>query len=335
LNRLRIILLLLCCAYISNAQDIHFSQFYAAPLTLNPASTGDFKGNWRINNIYRNQWNTIKPGYMSNALSFDMPVYLVGEKFGGGFNLITDKSGPGNLNVAKINLSIAWHRTINQHAFHIGYQAGYIIKSVDVDNLTFPDQFNWETGSFDTKLSSYDDRLNKNYSFVDMNLGFGWNRKFGSVTPKFGFALFHINKPVDSFYKNAARLNTRSVITLNVKWDLNEKIYLEPDILYMKQQAATDFVAGIRAGRKFEDNASTITGVFVGLHARNTFTTETDAAIITAGINLKNIDAGLSYDLNVSSLQTATKSQGAFEISLTYTAPSTRLVKIKIPCDRY
>lgn len=335
LIRFLIIYLLLCTTCAIQAQDIHFSQFYASPLTLNPAATGDFKGDWRINNIYRSQWNSIGPGYMTNALGFDMPVYLIGEKFSGGINLVTDKSGPGNLFATKINLSVAWHRTINKHAFHIGYQAGYVMKSVNVNNLTFPDQFNQEIGSFDTKLLSYDDRLNNHYSFVDMNAGIGWNRKFGKVTPKVGFAFFHINRPADSFYGNAARLKTRSVLTFHLKWELNETIYIQPDILYMKQQAATDFIAGFRAGRKMNENAANITGIFAGLHARNTFTAETDAAIITAGINMKNMDIGLSYDINVSSLQPATKNKGAFEISLIYTAPSTRLVKIKIPCDRY
>jgi len=335
LNRFLITFFFLCCAFITQAQDTHFSQFYASPLTLNPASTGDFKGDWRINNIYRKQWNAISPGYMTNALGFDMPVYLAGEKFSGGINFVTDMSGPGDLFVTKINLSVAWHRTINKHAFHIGYQAGYVLKSVNAGNLSFPDQFNQETGSFDSELASYDDRLNSNYSFLDMNVGFGWNRKFGRVTPKAGFALFHINKPADSFYENDATLKPRSVITFHLKWELNETIYIQPDFLYMQQQEAIDFVAGVRAGRKMNENDANITGIFVGLHARNTFTAETDAAIITVGVNMKYLDVGLSYDVNVSSLQPATKNNGAFEISLTYTALSTRLVKIKIPCDRY
>jgi type IX secretion system PorP/SprF family membrane protein len=317
------------------AQDTHFSQFYASPLTLNPAATGDFKGDWRINNIYRKQWSAINPGYMTNALGFDMPVYLAGEKFSGGINFVTDKTGPGNLFVTKVNLSVAWHRTINKHAFHVGYQAGYVMKSINAGDLSYPDQFNQETGSFDTRLASYDDRLNNHCSFLDMNIGFGWNRKFGRVTPKIGYAIFHINKPDDSFSSIVTKLKPRSVITFNLKWELNETVYIQPDILYMQQQEATDFVAGMRAGRKMKENAANITGLFVGFHARNTFTTETDAAIITAGVNLKYIDVGLSYDVNVSSLQPATNNNGAFEISITYTALSTRLVKIKIPCDRY
>ncbi len=335
MSRFLLAFLLVCTSFAIQAQDVHFSQFYASPLTLNPAATGDFKGDWRINNIYRNQWSAISPGYMTNALGFDMPVYLIGEKFSGGINLVTDKSGPGNLFATKINLSVAWHRTFNKHAFHVGYQAGYVMKSINVDKLSFPDQFNQEIGSFDPKLASFDDKLNSNYSFIDMNIGIGWNRKFGKVTPKVGFAMFHINKPTDSFYESADNLKPRSVITFNLKWELNETIYLQPDILYMQQQSATDFIAGLRAGKKITENPANITGIYAGLHARNTFTAEMDAAIITAGVNLKNIDVGLSYDVNVSSLQPATKNKGAFEISLTYTAPSTRLVKIKIPCDRY
>ena len=30
------------------AQDPHFSQFFASPLTLNPAFTGKFDGEWRL-----------------------------------------------------------------------------------------------------------------------------------------------------------------------------------------------------------------------------------------------------------------------------------------------
>ena len=37
-------------------QDRHFSQFYASPLTMNPALTGAFAGKFRIAGIYRDQW---------------------------------------------------------------------------------------------------------------------------------------------------------------------------------------------------------------------------------------------------------------------------------------
>ena len=42
-----------------NAQDPHFSQFYASPLLLNPALTGAFPGNVRASGSYREQWPSI------------------------------------------------------------------------------------------------------------------------------------------------------------------------------------------------------------------------------------------------------------------------------------
>ncbi|MES1226414.1 MAG: type IX secretion system membrane protein PorP/SprF, partial [Bacteroidota bacterium] len=41
------------------AQDPNFSQFFASPLTLNPALTGKFDGVYRVAGNYRNQWPTI------------------------------------------------------------------------------------------------------------------------------------------------------------------------------------------------------------------------------------------------------------------------------------
>jgi len=41
---------------VSLAQDPNFSQFFASPLTLNPALTGKFDGNFRLAGNYRNQW---------------------------------------------------------------------------------------------------------------------------------------------------------------------------------------------------------------------------------------------------------------------------------------
>jgi hypothetical protein len=39
-----------------SAQDPHFSQFFASPLTLNPALTGKFDGVLRVAGNYRDQW---------------------------------------------------------------------------------------------------------------------------------------------------------------------------------------------------------------------------------------------------------------------------------------
>src|SRR5678810_596663 len=56
------------------AQDPNFSQFFASPLTLNPAMTGKFDGVYRVAGNYRNQWPTIYNAYTTYTASFDAGI---------------------------------------------------------------------------------------------------------------------------------------------------------------------------------------------------------------------------------------------------------------------
>ena len=68
--------LIICVALVSviNAQDPNFSQFFASPLTLNPALTGKFDGVYRFAANYRNQWPTISNAYTTDTASLDMGI---------------------------------------------------------------------------------------------------------------------------------------------------------------------------------------------------------------------------------------------------------------------
>ena len=75
----------------SFAQDHMYSQFFNSPLYLNPALTGQFEGDLRMNLIYRNQWTTV-PGnlsYVSASIDYNVP------RFGGGVGLLVTRSSEG------------------------------------------------------------------------------------------------------------------------------------------------------------------------------------------------------------------------------------------------
>ena len=62
--------LTVCVAMVSvtNAQDPNFSQFFASPLTLNPAMTGLFDGTFRVAGNY---------GLLSIMLLLPKPLPLI------------------------------------------------------------------------------------------------------------------------------------------------------------------------------------------------------------------------------------------------------------------
>ena len=103
-KKISILLFLIITSGYLLAQDIHFSQFYYSPLTLNPANTGRFDGDWRISNIFRTQWGSISKPYNTIAVGIDKRLNYFTQKFGVGIYFLNDKSGSAELNANKIML---------------------------------------------------------------------------------------------------------------------------------------------------------------------------------------------------------------------------------------
>src|SRR5688500_7651729 len=87
-------LLLIVLPINLSGQDLHFTQFYAAPTYLNPAFTGANACS-RLSTSYRNQCPAISKGYVSYALSYDH--YVPNSSSGFGFLFTNDKAGSGQL----------------------------------------------------------------------------------------------------------------------------------------------------------------------------------------------------------------------------------------------
>src|SRR6266576_5713401 len=142
------------------AQDIHYSQFYASPLTLNPALTGVNECNYRANAMYRNQWHsgTDNP-YTTPSISFDINNVLQRIIKKGTFSLggllLDDKAGDGDLQNLSIMGSAAYQRPLDASRKlngSFGLQFGYVQKSLKFDQLTWETQFDGQ--QFDPNINA-------------------------------------------------------------------------------------------------------------------------------------------------------------------------------------
>src|SRR5690625_4984932 len=81
--------------FSANTQDIHYSQFYMAPLHLNPAMAGVMNCNSRMIVNYRNQWATVLTNpYNTFSASYDQKVPVGREDyFGWGASAWGDVAG--------------------------------------------------------------------------------------------------------------------------------------------------------------------------------------------------------------------------------------------------
>jgi type IX secretion system PorP/SprF family membrane protein len=320
--------------YALHAQDVHFSQYYFSPLSLNPANTGNFKGDYRFFGNYRSQWRDINKAYNTMSVGGDFNFFPRNKQYAAGFVLINDKSG-GNLQVNKLLFSLAKHVKWKGNQLHVALQPGVVMKSIDMNANTFPNQLNWNKGQFDNTLPNNEAFTGQVYNYFDLNAGLAWSRKMGKVEPEIGAACFHLTQPNESFYGQNNKLSIRQAYNLALSYSVNPQVILKVHSLYGLTTKTSDWVSGANVVYVLSRDAFFDNSFFAGVMWRSGIGRNADAGIATMGFNVSHYTVGFSYDITFSSLKTAVNSKGGFELAFIYRAKSTRLVKKIIPCERY
>lgn len=317
------------------AQDIHFSQYYFSPLSLNPANTGNSKSDFRFFGNYRSQWRDISRAYNTFSAGGDFNAYLGKHNISGGLLFVNDKSS-GNLVVNKIMPSIAYHQKAGRFNLHYGVQPSIVMKSVDFNSHSFPNQLNWAKGIFDNSLPNYETNVGQRFTYFDLNAGIVISRKFGNVEPEIGAAYFHINQPKENFLGNDnSRLPLRHAYTAALEINAGASALIKLHSLYGYTDKVSDWVSGITGEYILSRDIFFTNSVFAGVMWRDGFNRNPDAGIVTVGFNYSHYTLGFSYDITFSQLKTAVDSKGAFEIAFIYRAKNTHLSQKILPCERY
>ncbi|HRP89948.1 MAG TPA: PorP/SprF family type IX secretion system membrane protein [Edaphocola sp.] len=327
------------------AQDVHFTQFNATPMTINPAFTGAFQGDYRVSAIYRDQWREAigVAAFKTIAVSFDMPVIKdisIDDYLAVGAQLYNDRAGEGNLNNFSALGSIAYHKFFGESgtaALTVGLQAGYANKNIDLSKLYFAGDFN--NGGFVQGLDPmYNNLTTRTGSFL-MNAGAAFSY---AATEKFSFVIGaganNLTQPLESFQKQRATkdvgLGIRYTGQLGADIGIGERFHLRPAILAQSQSNALELIGGAELLYKLGDDYTTpdAPSVFVGGWYRHL-----DAAMITAGVEFNNFRIGAAYDLNTSGLKQSTNGYGGMELMIQYIQPSPLQFarRLLYPCARF
>lgn len=321
------------------AQDVHFTQFTAAPLIVNPAFTGT-QGTWRVAAIYRDQWRSVTSPFKTYAVSLDAPIIpdiSHHDNLSAGVQLYNDRAGDGNLSNLSVLGSVAYHKFLGERedkTLSVGFQAGYTQKSVDLTKLYFPNEYN--NGQFEPGTSG--EAMNNKVNYLTINAGLAWSHKVGE---RFGYQIGlganNLNQPQESMQKkqnSQVGLGMRYTAQVGLTAFVSEKFSLRPAVLYQSQSTATELVAGnefnLIVGNP--DVHDFTTAVFLGGYYR-----ASDAIMVNAGVEFKGFRVGVSYDYNTSSLKTASNGNGGFEISVVYLVPRPLdfAHKVNYPCARF
>lgn len=307
------------------AQGLHFSQYYNAPMLLNPANTAlmpDY--DFRLGVNYRNQWAAIPVPYNTFSAFGDIKVGGNSNNeehnnwLGIGMAFFSDKAGDGNLALSQVQGSLAYHLQLSsQVMFSLGASGSYVQRSVNYDNLTFDAQ--WDGFSFNARLPNAEKVgiIKTSYYTVTPGINLAWFPN-EAVYVKLGGSVANINEPTESFYQSGKNtIAYRPIVNLDMLFRTGPVLIVNPSGYYTTQKGATEIVVGSLFRTMLSNNNKLNTGfssqLILGAYARLG-----DALIGVAGIQMGPVQFTANYDFTMSSLAPYNASYGALEFSLIY-----------------
>ncbi|RMD76120.1 MAG: type IX secretion system membrane protein PorP/SprF [Bacteroidetes bacterium] len=310
---------LLCVSLMSPAQDIHFTMYDMAPLSLNPAHTGAYEGTFRIGGIYRDQWASIMPNQFTTPMFYlDAPVLMVGKRnwVGVGMMMYQDKAGVARLRNGTVQFSGAFHLALDKKSDYVltlGLQGGMVQRDFDITSpeVLLGDELLAGTPGASPDRTVQEPRAN----YLDMATGVMFRARMNDETTfTAGIAAHHINKPKYSLLQQNSKAITQPLRLnghMRVDYQYNELLTLSPTLLFQNMAGTNEII--LQGWGKYlikkEQDLSLIGGLGYRL---------ADAAMVIVGAQYQDWKVALSYDINTSSLRRASNYRGGFEIALGY-----------------
>jgi type IX secretion system PorP/SprF family membrane protein len=303
----------------ANAQDLHFSQWFNSPLSINPANTGFIpEADYRIGANYRNQWSSIMSvPYKTMSIWGDAQIFrdrIESGWLGLGGLVLRDVAGSGSLSSTKVYGSVAYHQMISTaHLLSFGFNVGWSNKRINNADLKFPDQFDGQFFDKQIPTSVYLD--NPSISYFDVQTGVNY-AYFPSenLYVNGGVSVMHLNRPRESFFTSDEpgvdnRIAMRYNAFGNVSYKMSNDLIINGMAYYSRQASSSEMVVGGNLQYNLSgDGESQLIG---GLYFR-----PGDAMIPMIGYQWKSIKLTFSYDATVSSLKQYNNGRGAFEFAL-------------------
>lgn len=320
---------------VSPAQDPEFSQYYAAPLYLNPAFAGTSVDHRFIAN-YRNQWPNISQAFQTYAFSYD--YNLDTHNSGLGFLMMADKAGSANLKSTQFNFQYAYKvRLTDKMVLSSGVNFGVGSRSIDFNKLVFYQQLDFAQNS--DNLPPPPQFHVEGQTYFD----FGGGLLLYSRKIWLGYSMAHLNRPNRSLLDEESEIPIKTSVHGGVRIPLYNGVFkrdrtasIAPSFVY-KQQGNFDqldlgtyfFYEPIVVGLWYR-------GIPIQQNAKDNISQ--DAVVVVLGFQLQNVELSYSYDVTVSELGPI--SGGAHEVGLKFKIELATQVKKRkrerfIPCPTF
>ncbi|MES2763070.1 MAG: type IX secretion system membrane protein PorP/SprF [Bacteroidota bacterium] len=314
---------------LMKAQDPQFTQFYAAPMYLNPAFTGVTYEHRFVAN-YRNQWPGISKTYQTYMASYDYNMSDINS--GLGITVMQDKAGTAGLTHSQFGVNYAYHFKVTKFSeIRLGANLNYNMKRIDFTKLKFNDQIS--TGSGISSEASNYEQLN----FMDFAAGALLN----STEYWLGLSAKHLTQPNSSLTGDRVPLPISLSLHGGYRFIIEQKSkelkrYFSPAFNYRHQQKYDQLDLGVYYYHLPLNVGLWYRGLPFKKYEPTYSSRESIALLIGFDITQYNLRIGYSYDITVSKLGIS-NSWGAHELSIVYeiAKKKKRSRRVLVSCPKF
>ncbi|MCB0540767.1 MAG: PorP/SprF family type IX secretion system membrane protein [Chitinophagales bacterium] len=309
LNFSRLFILFIALFQFAIAQQVEFSQFYAAPLHLNNALAGISYGP-RVAINYRNQWPELgdgpNGGFVTYNVSYDQHI----EKLHGGVGVQFTSDRVSNNKIVLNTVSAMYSfqiRASKKFGIKLGLGGSYNHRYINWYDMLFYDQINPLSGFYQSigvpNATTEIPPGNFNKHFFNANTGivFFSNKYYGGIAA-------HNLVPEKDYFGNSTN-RTRLAINAGAFYKLGKgyqkKYWISPQVLYTYQNNFNQITVGSLVGYDF---------IYLSLWMRHTIN-NFDAVIGGIGFKKSVLRFGYTFDINVSPLK---GTAGSHELSFVF-----------------
>lgn len=314
-------LLATCCSLLAISQDIHFSQFFEAPLLRNPSLAGIFAGDIRVQAVYRDQWNSVTTAYKTVSLNgeYKMPVGKGNDFITAGIQLLGDRAGTVSWVSTHVLPAINYHKSLSNEKtkyLSLGFMGGRVQSRFDRSKMTTNSMYN---GGGDGEPL-----LQSSFGYWDASAGISYNAQLAENPENnfyVGAAYHHFNRPKASFYRDpTVEVAPKTDLSAGIRFAVADAGYITLQANQSFQAAYRESIVGALYGLKLgEDIANPKYTVHGGVFFR-----ANDAIIPVLKMDYRPFAFSLSYDVNISELKSSSYGRGGFELGVSYVSFTNR-----------
>lgn len=295
------------------AQDPVFSQYYLAPLQLNPGLAG-LTENPRFTANYRNQFPGFNHAYRTYALSYDQ--YFPRMKAGIGAWLLADDAGDGILKTIKGAGIFSYRVQVNRDLFlKMGAEVGVVQATLNWDRLRFGDQIDDYLGTVSSGGIPFptEELAPEKNTVIYPDIGLGGVIYGGKLYG--GIGVRHLNAPDPEFLQENSALSPgiplRWTLHAGGSWPVLRRFfskYVDMAIAPSLSVVLQGPFSQINGGLAFDAGIATF-----GLQYRVS-SGQSESIIGSIGLRTNTLRVSYSYDATISGFGES----GSHEIGIVY-----------------